>query len=237
MAEQTPAFKNIKTPPSLKEIAYQAIKDSIISLKLKPSAVYSEQAIARELGISKTPVHQALTDLENRKFVTLLPRKGFVVNELTEKEIRNLFEYRYVLERAVICHITPQLTDESIQKIDIINRKAADSIDRLGFQKYDRAFHRYLSSLTDNQFIIDALENIWDLCSWIGAQNLSIKDRGNEAVKEHKSIAKMLKKRDLAGALNAMKEHLRITEKKFINEVIKSKSHDHRPSRWLDYAL
>ena len=224
MAEQMPAFENIKTPPSLKEIAYQAIKDSIISLKLKPSAVYSEQAIARKLGISKTPVHQALTDLENKKFVALLPRKGFVVNVLAEKDIRNLFEYRQALEQAVIYRIIPRLTDESIRKIESINRKAADAQDRLGFQKYDREFHRYISSLTENQFIIDALENIWDLCSWIGAQNLNIKDRWHEAVIEHKSIAKMLKKRDLAGALDAMKKHLRITEEKFINQVIKSKS-------------
>jgi DNA-binding GntR family transcriptional regulator len=224
MAEQLPDFENIKPPPSLKEIAYQAIKDSIISLKLKPSVVYSEQAIARELGISKTPVHQALTDLENKKFVTLLPRKGFLVNVLAEKDIRSLFEYRQALEQAVIYHITPRLTDDSIRKIENINRNAADAQDRLSFQKYDRAFHNYLSSLTKNQFIIDALENIWDLCSWIGAQNLSIKDRWHEAVKEHKRIAKMLKKNDLAGALDAMKKHLRITEEKFINQIIKSKS-------------
>jgi len=224
MAEQIPAFENIKTPPSLKEIAYQAIKDSIISLKLKPSAVYSEQAIARELGISKTPVHQALTDLENKKFVTLLPRKGFVVNVLTEKDIQNLFEYRSALEQAVIYHITPRLTDASIRKIEIINSKAAAARDRLSFQKYDRAFHHFISSLTENQFIIDALENIWDLCSWIGAQNLNIKDRWNEAVKEHENIAKMLKERNLAGSLDAMKKHLRVTEEKFINQVIKTQN-------------
>ena len=143
---------------------------------------------------------------------------------MTENEIRNLFEHRMALEQAVIYHITPCLTDESVRKIEIINGKASNSEDRLGFQKYDRAFHHYMSSLTENHFIIDALENIWDLCSWIGAQNLSIKDRWREAVKEHEQIAKMLKKRDLPGALDAMKKHLYITEEKFINQVIKSKS-------------
>jgi len=214
MAE-LPAFLNIKTPPSLKEIAFQAIKESILTHRLKPGAIYSEQAVAKELNISKTPVHQALTDLEARGFVAVLPRKGFQVTVLKEKDIREMFEFRHALERAVIFHVTPELTDKSIKEIESLNAQAATTRDRIRFLKFDRGFHRYLTALTQNQYIITALENIWDLCDWVGGEIFHLKNRPGEAVREHVAVTRMLKKRDVEGAAEAMKEHLRITEMRF----------------------
>lgn len=210
-----PILPNIKTPPSLKEIAFQAIKDSILAHRLESGAVYSEQAIAKEFGISKTPVHQALADLETRGFVTVLPRKGFRVNVLKEKDIQDMFEYRDALERAVIFHVTPQMTDRSIKSIESLNAQAAMTPDRIHFLKFDRGFHRYLTSLTQNQYIITALENIWDLCDWVGGEIFHLKNRPEEAVREHVAVAEMLKKRDAQGAAEAMTEHLRITQMRF----------------------
>lgn len=210
-----PILPNIKTPPSLKEIAFQAIKDSILAHRLESGAVYSEQAIAKEFGISKTPVHQALADLETRGFVTVLPRKGFRVNVLKEKDIQDMFEYRDALERAVIFHVTPQMTDRSIKSIESLNAQAAMTPDRIHFLKFDRGLHRYLASLTQNQYIITALENIWDLCDWVGGEIFHLKNRPEEAVREHVAVAEMLKKRDAQGAAEAMTEHLRITQMRF----------------------
>ena len=210
-----PILPNIKTPPSLKEMAFQAIKESILAHRLESGAVYSEQAIAKEFGISKTPVHQALSDLETRGFVTVLPRKGFRVNVLKEKDIQDMFDYRDALERAVIFHVTPQMTDRSIKAIESLNAQAAMTSDRIHFLKFDRGFHRYLTSLTQNQYIITALENIWDLCDWVGGEIFHLKNRPEEAVREHVAVAEMLKKRDAQGAAEAMTEHLRITEMRF----------------------
>jgi DNA-binding GntR family transcriptional regulator len=210
-----PTFPSIEAPPSLKEMAFQAIKESILTHRLKPGAIYSEQAVANELNISKTPVHQALTDLEAREFVSVLPRKGFQVNVLEEKDIRDMFEYRHALERSVIFHVTPELTDKSIKEIESLNAQAAATRDRIRFLKFDRGFHRYLTSLTQNQYIITALEHIWDLCDWVGGEIFHLKNRPEEALREHVAVAEMLKKRDVEGAAEAMKEHLRITEMRF----------------------
>ena len=213
--EEFPTFTSIKAPPSLKEMAFDSIKESILAHKLKPGAIYSEQVIAKELCISKTPVHQALIDLEARGFVTVLPRKGFQVNVLNEKDIQDMFRFRHALERAVIFDVTPGLTDESIKEIESLNAQAARTRDRIRFLKFDRGFHRYLTSLTQNQYIIKALENIWDLCDWVGGEIFHLKNRPEEAVREHVAVAEMLKKGDTEGAAEAMKEHLRITEMRF----------------------
>ena len=95
MLRPSPALSNIDLPPSLKELAFQALKENILNHQLRPGSVYSEQAIAKKLGISKTPIHEALTDLEKRGFVKILPRKGFQVNRLTQKDVRDMFEFRH----------------------------------------------------------------------------------------------------------------------------------------------
>lgn len=214
-----PAFPNIKTPPSLKEIAFEAIKESILTHRLKPGAIYSEQAIAKELGISKTPIHQALTDLEARGFVAVLPRKGFQVNVLKEKDIRDMFEFRHALERAVIFRVTPDLTDKSIKEIESLNAQAAATRDRIRFLKFDRGFHLYLASLTQNRYLITALENIKDLCDWVGGEIFHLKNRPEDAIGEHIAVIEMLKKRDVEGAAEAMEEHLRITKMRFLSQL------------------
>jgi DNA-binding GntR family transcriptional regulator len=63
--------------------------------------------VAKEIGMSKTPVHQALLELEHKGFVSLMPRKDFKVNVLSAKNISNMFELRRALERAVILKIAP----------------------------------------------------------------------------------------------------------------------------------
>lgn len=219
MAQDLPAFHSISVPPSLKEMAFEAIKDSVIANKLTPEAVYSEQAIARELGISKTPVREALINLASKGFVTILPRRGFKVNTLTEEHIRKIFEFRHALERAVLLHITPTVPEQSIHDIDAINRKAAKTRDRKAFIKLDRQFHRSLASLTNNRYITDALENLWDLCEWVATVVFLLKGRPHEAVQEHKAITEKLKKHDTEGAVAAMEEHLRITEMRFLSKM------------------
>jgi DNA-binding GntR family transcriptional regulator len=224
MAQDLPTFPSISVPPSLKEIAYQAIKDSVIANKLTPGVFYSEQAIARELGISKTPVREALINLASKGFITILPRRGFKVNALHEEHIREIFEFRHALERAVVLHITPMVTDQSIHAIEAINSKAAKTSDQKAFIKLDRQFHRSLASFTDNRYITDALENLWDLCEWVATVVYHLKGRPHEAVQEHKAITEKLKTHDTEGAVAAMEEHLRITEQRLFSHL----SSEHR---------
>jgi DNA-binding GntR family transcriptional regulator len=170
----------------MQEIAFQTIKQAIMRKELLPGTIYSEQSVAKEMGMSKTPVHQALLDLENKGFVSLLPRKGFKVNVLSAKNISNMFELRRALERAVILKITPKLTAESIQDLEKIIEEIKQTMDPVDFQKHDRAFHRYLASLSDNSYFINALNTVWDLSDWVGASILRRRGGYDQAATEHR---------------------------------------------------
>lgn len=186
-----------------------------------PGNIYSEQVVAKEMGMSKTPVHQALLDLENKGFVSLLPRRGFKLNILSAKNISDMFELRRALERTVILKITPRLTAESIQDLEEIIENIKYTKDPVDFQKYDRAFHRYLASLGGNTYIINTLNTVWDLSDWIGASILHKKGGYNQTVNEHLAVYEFIMVGEAGKAAAAMERHLFSTESRFLESLEK----------------
>jgi DNA-binding GntR family transcriptional regulator len=220
MAAHPPSLLTLETPPTLKDLALAAIKEAILSHRFKSGEVYSEQAVGRQLGISKTPIHQALQDLERQRFVKVLPRRGFVVRAMDEKDVRNLFEFRIVLEKAVIQHVmTRGLNAEVMAEIAASLDEAARTREPGRFVKLDLGFHRRLTALTENPFLIDSLGTIWDMVDWIGIERFHLKDGAKNALAEHRTIFRALEKGDAAKALAALDEHLKRTEAECIAAI------------------
>ncbi|MBI4757519.1 MAG: GntR family transcriptional regulator, partial [Chloroflexi bacterium] len=96
--EPTFQLARVEGPLSLKDKAYAAIKDAILSLQLKPGEPLVETELAEQLGISKTPVRDALQHLERGGFVTRVLFKGTYVTEVTLKDLKEVFQLRAVLE-------------------------------------------------------------------------------------------------------------------------------------------
>jgi len=222
MSPNSPNLGELPLPPSLKEMALASIKEAILSKKFEPGIVYTETGVASELVISRTPVREALIHLASKGFLTLLPRKGFQLRALTEKDVRDLFEFRRALESAVIRHITPNLTDVSLNHIEgllIKHRKAAEGGNPIASIRADREFHLYLASLTGNSYLITAVEEIRDLIDLAGVRTLEFKERRAESLREHQAVVEMLKVRSISGAVEKMEEHIRITEQRALDRI------------------
>lgn len=224
MNNPLPTLRSVDTPPSMQEIAFQAIKQAIMRNELLPGNIYSEQAVAKEMGMSKTPVHQALLDLENKGFVSIFPRKGFKVSTLSAKNIRDMFELRRTLERTVVLKITPRLTAEDFRKLDRIVQQIEQTRDPIDFQKHDRAFHRYLASLTNNTYIINALNTVWDLSDWVGASLLYNWGGFSQAAGEHLAVYEFMTAGEAEKAAAAMERHLNGTESRFLEKLARNTS-------------
>lgn len=222
----------IKAPASLKDMALQAIKEAIWADVLHPGTIYSEPLLAQELGISRTPIREALLELAGQGFLTFLPRKGFRINRLSVEEIHHLFIFRRAIELAVIAEIMPRINDKNIKRIeDIYTRDnvAAQANSKTAFIGVDREFHTFLASLTNNQYLISALENVRDLIDWVGTKVLERPDRRHEAIREHGAIVKAICKKDLDATLQAMKNHINITEKLIIHHLSDELKTDKHP--------
>jgi DNA-binding GntR family transcriptional regulator len=212
--------------PSLKEMALSIIKEAVLSKKLEPEKMYTEAALTNEMGISRTPVREALIHLASRGMIVYYPRKGFKIKCMTEKDVEDLFELRLALELAVIRHITPNLTAKSLAEIEVVwhqYQKAVQAGDPVGTIRANRDFHVRLAQLTENAYLIDALDEIRDLTDLAGVRSLEVDSRTLEATGEHERIFVELKKRSLEGALRQMEAHIRTTEERVTAMIQKAR--------------
>jgi DNA-binding GntR family transcriptional regulator len=208
--------------PSLKEMALATIKEAIFSKKLEQEVMYTEAALTNELGISRTPIREALIHLASRGLVTYFPRKGFKIKLLTEKDVENLFELRLALELAVVRRITPTLTKATLDEIEKAQTqygKAVQKRDPVRSIQANMTFHACLANLTENTYLINALDEIRDLTNLAGLRSLEIGSRTTEALREHKRIVTELKRRSLSGALREMEAHIRTTEARVLARI------------------
>lgn len=210
-------------PLSLKEMAVRSIKNAIFEGQLEPETIYSDLHLANILGISKTPVREALIELASNDLLVHEPRKGFKIRLISQKDVINLFDYRMVLELSIINIVVPKITDKGQHKLDNIlaenkNRLEQDSEYNQSITA-DRLFHLTLAELSDNPFFMKAIKQVRDLCDLAGTWSLINVERKYEAQNEHERILEMITLRDVEGAKGKMKEHLSITCSKIIEKL------------------
>ena len=222
MAERNLHLGKLLPAPSLKEMALATIKEAMFAKKLEQEVMYTEAALTGELGISRTPVREALIHLASRGLITYFPRKGFKIKLLTEQDVENLFELRLALELAAVRHVVPILTKPSLAEVERIQaqyRKIAQKGEPLDSIRANMMFHACLAELTENSYLIGALEEIRDLTNLAGLRSLELGTRTGEAIGEHDRVVAELKARSLSGALREMEAHIRTTEARVLARV------------------
>lgn len=202
-------LSNIPHPPQLKAIAFEMIKKSIMDGSLQCGFVYSENTLSKQMGISKTPVHEALLELCHKGFVEILPKRGFRLKELSQKNIRDIYAFRLAVEKAVVVNASKCVGKKEIEELNVILNKIKSSVDLVQFMEQDINFHRYLALLTENDQIITALEGIWDLCVWIGYKTLSVNDMSDGVFEEHLVLLDCIKGDDSKAAEKAIEVHIK----------------------------
>lgn len=206
-----PKFAAIKQPESLAKMAYEAIRQSILSGQWKIGELYNEKAIAADLGISRTPVREALLELASQDLIIFLPRRGLMINRFTRRDVDEIFELRKAIELAAVEKITvtsPPFDLFEIEESLLKQRKAVKQKDYLAFMEADRLFHSSFSELTNNRRLIAILDNIRDMIHVMGAKALALEGRALEVIEEHQTIFEAVKKGKIETARRAMAYHL-----------------------------
>ena len=141
---------------SLREQVYQYLRGQMNQHKLLPGEFIKMNAMSRELGISKTPLRDAIIQLECEGFVTILPRRGVMVNPLSLDDIRNSIEVCGALEGAVVTAVFDKLTNEHINELERLNAQMITAIDGDDFNRYyllNLNFHDVFLNLSDNPML------------------------------------------------------------------------------------
>jgi DNA-binding GntR family transcriptional regulator len=195
-------------------VAYRELKRRITELFYRPGDKLSEVGIATELGFGRSPVRTAFSRLQSEGWIEISPQSGTFVRGLSDTEITEILEARYVLE--------PYLTGRAakmISDIELVRLRAAFSAfgervstDRLDeYLELDLQFHLAIYKAAGNQLIVGILVNLIDKVRWIRRGSAAHPIRINDALDEIHSVLGALEARDEEAASAAMRTHIENT--------------------------
>jgi transcriptional regulator, gntR family len=202
-------------------IAYQKIKAAILNEMYEPNQILNERKLAEEFQISRTPVREALKILEGEGWVKIIPWKGAIVNQITQKEIDEIFQIRLIIEPAIIELLQNKIDYKKRAYLDKLYENQKKTKTKKEFILADREFHMTFVEWTENLQLIEMVKGLNDRIYMVGHKAINSKDskREKESLEEHYKIIQALKNNDIMLAKNFMIAHV-IETKNNINKNI-----------------
>lgn len=207
----------VAATPSAKARAYEFIKEGITAGTLPAGEFVTENQIAEQLGMSRTPVREAVQMLERAGFVRVFPKKGAYVPPIDAQEIRDVWEARQLVEGHCI-RITAAAPGADLGRRlrDLLDQQQAARAEedvRL-FIEHDREFHRVLVASAGNKVVADFYESLRDRQLRMGIHAvLSSAERFSQVIDEHFAIVTAVEAADPDAAYRALETHMQLTAK------------------------
>lgn len=197
---------------SLKDSIYQAILQDILSYEYKPNDIINERALVEKYGCSKSPVREALLSLCNDNVLRNIPRYGYEVIRMTRDDVREMLQYRYILESGLLLENYTRFTPAQIDRLEAINEKcsAADS-DVWSHWASNSEFHRKMLLYCGNDYAAQELSRCMDRLKRAYAQFHWDNPEGapfSMDTRNHESILRCLREKDREGLVCALKEDM-----------------------------
>lgn len=215
------SLKQITKFTSYKENVYQQLKAAIISQKLKQGEQLNERALANELGISRTPIREALHLLENEGWVVSEPCKGTWVKEITTQDLDEVFQMRLAFEALAVELAVEHLTEERCVALRrLLALQVTTGIEAEPFTDVDMELHLYLAEISDNRRLFQTTNGLMDVMGIYIIHTIRKPERYIAAAEEHKAIIQAILDRDATRAKEAMVYHIN-QARAVINESFK----------------
>lgn len=211
----------------LRDVVFQTLRQAILRGTLQPGERLMEIHLAQKLGVSRTPVREAIRMLELDGLVTMVPRKGAIVAEITVSDLEDVLEVRAALEELAVKKACQNMTPEQLQELKKAGEKFARSLkkeDLMACAQADVEFHEIISEATNNRRLIQILNNIREQIYRYRLENL--KDRSTHAslVEEHALICRALEERSEERAGEAVCIHIEHQKRSIIESLHQKRS-------------
>jgi DNA-binding GntR family transcriptional regulator len=206
----------------LREVVFDSLREAIIGGVLRPGERLMEIQLAEELGVSRTPVREAIRKLELEGFVVMVPRKGAYVAGISLKDIADVFEVRASLEALAAALSAERITDDELEDLErILVRKAEIITDGnvAEFVEHDTKFHDCIYQCSRNQRLIQMLITIRDEIQRFRAVSLAFPGRMKEALEEHRKIVEALAERNISQAQASAWDHIENAENSLLETI------------------
>lgn len=195
----------------LRDVVFQTLRNAILKGELKPGERLMEIQLAQKLGVSRTPVREALRKLELEGLVIMIPRRGAIVADITVQDLNDVLEVRQALEELAVRKACDSATDEQLKALkQAANdfKRCTESEDLLGCVEADMEFHEIIYAATNNKRLQQMLLNLREQMYRYRMEYMKDKRMYKLLIDEHDAIRKAIKKKDKEKAGMIMKTHI-----------------------------
>lgn len=197
------------TLKSLREEVYDYLRIQMNEGKVRAGSFLNLNDISRELGMSRTPLRDALFQLESEGFITIFPRRGVVVNTLTLEKIRNIYEILGALESAVLVLVAVRFRDADADLMEKYNHQMGKALEQNNFSVFYDAnlkFHNVYLDMSDNSEMLHSIkihkERLYDF----PRNKTFVKEWELHSLEEHKTMIEMLRSHDFNSAADYIRD-------------------------------
>ena len=209
----------------LRDVVFQTLRQAILRGELKPGERLMEIHLAQKLGVSRTPVREAIRKLELEGLVLMIPRKGAVVAEITISDLEDVLEVRMALEELAMKHACRRITKEQLDGLEQLAAVFSESLngDDVGAcAQADMLFHDAIYEATGNNRLIQILNNLREQMYRYRMEYLKDRHSHAQLLKEHEEILNALKCHDEKSALEWISRHIE-RQKEHIISILNQK--------------
>ncbi len=199
---------------SLRGRVFQSIRENILNGVYEENEELRENTIAKELGVSRTPVREALRQLELEGLVKIVPNKGACVTGITEKDVRDIYMTRSMLEGLCARWATEHITDEQISELEEVillaefhlNRESKEQPQQV--TELDGKFHEVLYRASNSRILRHVLSDFHKYVRLARKTSVTNHMRAEKSIEEHKAILDAIKSKDADRAETLANEHM-----------------------------
>ena len=195
----------------LRDIVFNTLRRAILRGELEPGERLMEIQLAEKLGVSRTPIREAIRKLELDGLVLMIPRRGAEVARISEKNLKDVLEVRRSLEELAMELACERMSDENFEELEQAEedfKQAIKTGNILTIVEGDEAYHEVIYRCTGNDRLLQILSNLREQMYRFRLEYIKDENKRQNLLEEHEKILKALKSRDIALARSAVREHI-----------------------------
>jgi DNA-binding GntR family transcriptional regulator len=207
---------------NLTQMVYQTIKEMMLDYEIVPGQRLIFTDLANRLGVSRTPVNNALSILANEGFLDFFPNQGYSVHKITKEEADSLYEIREIIELGSVGKVMRKLTPEKLEKLErkkhLYENAVVEQVSRERFT-LDQEFHAFFVQMSENLYLADYFREVYQrIFLRHRIEGLGV-DRAQKVVTEHNEIFQAVSLKDVEWARESIKAHIK-AGKEYIFSII-----------------
>ncbi len=206
----------------LRELVFESLREAIINGTLKPGERLMEVQLAEDMGVSRTPVREAIRKLELEGFVVMVPRKGAYVAGISLKDIADVFEIRAALEGLAAGLAAERITEDELEELErhlVRVNESTENNDLPALVELDTSFHDILYKASRNDRLVQIINNLREQIQRFRTASLAVPGRMKDTLLEHKEIVEAISERNATQAQFLAQQHVENAENSMLGAL------------------